>query len=1038
MQFGNWELRSDSSYWLAANSEIWPSSNAVDSGKLTTEENLRNIRRDIVNKNYVINPTHFGLSINATRTGVFVSPGEGVIQGYHFAANNSIEVKVPDNTINSDSGVVTTTGPVMEYTLGISLSYDAANHVTGDVVNKEGNIGESEVLSGVYLKWFDECQLECYYDNILVLGRAWVQNGKIIADGTILPNGRMIYHALEIDPFKNHRTTGDVLELQVHGHATTQYDTLRENITQIHSSIYSYDSMHFPIELNRYYRTKPPSMVTNLQDYVDLLPDWYTSKYGDYMTGALRFNHLSKDAIYELTNRTDINKDDVPNDYQDGVIISPRTYGDLTRNNESTLINDNGEFIKEAVDYSNGGTIMTIVPGTYTNTTDENYGYTGIHAALISQKYGETGLRIHTNLAHNNKDYGTTRITHYNGDDSNHLYKKDDDYAADVDHQITDKFIIENIDNDGKKTSINMKHGEIFIDSYGKKNNKIHGSGDNAYTCSGIQLFAANEEDYNNQDIDVEILPTIDLRIDNKSISVAKHLYNNHRNSTRGSNFDGKIEDNKYFELSSSQFQFGNLLVESSKPTEVKGDVKETIFSVKNDNGNGNIRPYITFRPRIYSEQVLLEDSIQVGTRKSNDRLNNESLDYTSNKVVIKKIGFDSNSISDNESTVTYIEQDALINNTKTNTNCHVFNKLIPSTKISNPAWNEIHGIYSYGNIGCSNKKLSPINKDSDSNNAYTNEAEWVRFTRFRYDLDKDKINSGVYEGSHNSNDGQKWGETYNLEFNTNVANKRANQIIWRYNGSEGVQDGTTLENTPPVVLSYIHDNPNVIDASGIVHATKYTENDNDSFETYIDHAGNTHYNPTNKIRDFLLLENAGLSISGDINNPSWAGDSLNANNHLGVCICQGRVYNAVYNDFAETYEKDNIDEIAQPGEIIVLNPETGKYTVSENEESNLVVGVQSNTYAFLAGGNRINNTQDIIELENEYFTVGIAGKVWVRVIDEEDIKAGDLLVSSNEKGKACKSKNNITGTIIGKSLTTPKYFEEFNCKMVLMQIMLG
>ena len=41
--------------------------------------------------------------------------------------------------------------------------------------------------------------------------------------------------------------------------------------------------------------------------------------------------------------------------------------------------------------------------------------------------------------------------------------------------------------------------------------------------------------------------------------------------------------------------------------------------------------------------------------------------------------------------------------------------------------------------------------------------------------------------------------------------------------------------------------------------------------------------------------------------------------------------------------------------------------------------------------------------IENEYFTVGISGKVWVRVVDNANIKPGDLITSSYEKGKGKK-----------------------------------
>ena len=543
MEFGKWELRSDSFYWLSKDSQLYPSSNATDEGKLHTEDNVRNIYRDLTTNNFVTKYHYFSLTINATRTGLIVSPGEAVIQGYHFYAKNSVEVKVPNNSIYDDSGRLAEVQPITQYTLGISLSYDAANHVTGDVVNKETEVGESEVLSGVYLKWFDECQLECHYDNILVLGRAWVQKGAIVPDGTEYVDfdgkKRIILHGYDIDPFKDHKFKSKDVEVQIYGHSRTIYDSLADNISQIHSSIYSYDSMHFPIDTNRQTRTKPPTHNTDIQDFISHLPDWYVSKYGDYMTGALRFNNLSIDAIREFTDsKLGVFKDSVSNNYSDSIIISPRTYGDLTRYESDSVE-------KKNYDYDVGGTILSIVPSTYPNTADHNDGYTGIHAALLSQKHGDVGLRLHFGTGNESGINNTTRLVHYNVNDVNNKYnndyiKKDDN----LEYLNTSKFIIENIDANGRKSSINMKNGEIFIDSFTKplEDNKINESINNEFSGenqgSGIQFYVSGSDNTNN----------IDFRIDESKISFAEHKYENHRTGTRGTVHTGSISDVLHFE----------------------------------------------------------------------------------------------------------------------------------------------------------------------------------------------------------------------------------------------------------------------------------------------------------------------------------------------------------------------------------------------------------------------------------------------------------------------------------------------------------
>mgnify|MGYP003320096332 CR=1 FL=1 len=63
MEFGKWELRDNeyTSYYFSKDSIIYPSSNATDSGKLHTEENIRNIYRDLTTKNFVTKYTYFSL-----------------------------------------------------------------------------------------------------------------------------------------------------------------------------------------------------------------------------------------------------------------------------------------------------------------------------------------------------------------------------------------------------------------------------------------------------------------------------------------------------------------------------------------------------------------------------------------------------------------------------------------------------------------------------------------------------------------------------------------------------------------------------------------------------------------------------------------------------------------------------------------------------------------------------------------------------------------------------------------------------------------
>lgn len=118
------------------------------------------------------------------------------------------------------------------------------------------------------------------------------------------------------------------------------------------------------------------------------------------------------------------------------------------------------------------------------------------------------------------------------------------------------------------------------------------------------------------------------------------------------------------------------------------------------------------------------------------------------------------------------------------------------------------------------------------------------------------------------------------------------------------------------------------------------------------------------------------------------------------------RVYNAVYNDYAEYFKKGNT--IVEPGDVVVCG-ENGEYVKSSSAYSNLVVGVFSDTYGHLLGGE--GKPSD----EQNYIPIGLSGRVNVKVIG--DIKKGDLLVSSDIPGVAQSSNKHIPGTIIGKAL---------------------
>ena len=134
------------------------------------------------------------------------------------------------------------------------------------------------------------------------------------------------------------------------------------------------------------------------------------------------------------------------------------------------------------------------------------------------------------------------------------------------------------------------------------------------------------------------------------------------------------------------------------------------------------------------------------------------------------------------------------------------------------------------------------------------------------------------------------------------------------------------------------------------------------------------------------------------------------------------RVFNAVYNDYAEFYEKE---EEINVGDVVEINPETGKCRRAQEECSKLVVGVCSNNYGHILGGDQMSIAENL----TKYVPVGVSGRVRVKVVGA--VYPGELLCSAGS-GYAMASLNPETGTLIGKAL------EENKTGTVLMQIMLG
>lgn len=111
--------------------------------------------------------------------------------------------------------------------------------------------------------------------------------------------------------------------------------------------------------------------------------------------------------------------------------------------------------------------------------------------------------------------------------------------------------------------------------------------------------------------------------------------------------------------------------------------------------------------------------------------------------------------------------------------------------------------------------------------------------------------------------------------------------------------------------------------------------------------------------------------------------------------ILGNKVYNAVWNDYAEFYERG---EDTEAGDIIGLNPNSNKEEYIKAINKSTCVGVHSDEYGHLIGGEKAPNNEDFIKYNlKKYIPVGLVGRVKTKIVGT--ISMGDKVVLSDIAG---------------------------------------
>ena len=132
---------------------------------------------------------------------------------------------------------------------------------------------------------------------------------------------------------------------------------------------------------------------------------------------------------------------------------------------------------------------------------------------------------------------------------------------------------------------------------------------------------------------------------------------------------------------------------------------------------------------------------------------------------------------------------------------------------------------------------------------------------------------------------------------------------------------------------------------------------------------------PNNVLTDLIVEPD--VTISNDLT----VGHNITATGD----ITAARVFNAVYNDICEFMEKEDYDEVIEPGDVVYFN-DSGKVSkYHEGINSTAIAGVVSSeeTYGYALGGDGLEDNQKV--------PVALKGRVWVKT-DNIDFKPGDFV----------------------------------------------
>lgn len=165
----------NNTYYPAKSITIYPSSNAVDNGKIQLEKNLRNVTINITDLNYVISPNPGGYDISLVNDKINIASGKALINGFEVSTTTEIQYRLPtaDEIYTGEKYKTKYEGFAL---LCLHTLFDSLENLSGNV-----QVGDTWYCEGIQICYPTAEEFEAHENEYLLLG-------GVKEDGTIKEN----------------------------------------------------------------------------------------------------------------------------------------------------------------------------------------------------------------------------------------------------------------------------------------------------------------------------------------------------------------------------------------------------------------------------------------------------------------------------------------------------------------------------------------------------------------------------------------------------------------------------------------------------------------------------------------------------------------------------------------------------------------------------------------------------------------------------------------------------------------------------------